>query len=547
MDAGYFKDCSLLVAASQSASAPAPGTAGGPAFQALGDAFPDASMAFIPADVLARMRGRDSLPAAAAAVGKSTVPGTAAKAGGGGSVTATSVRAASVAGRAGALPSASASASSGKGAGAVPAVAASHEHEHSSAASSANGAHAHAQSDAEGGTPADGAPEGADADMIDPTEAKAKLSFMLRYFGRGSSWYFLDTAGATQGPFTPEQMASWWSLGYFWSRSLQIAHHGWAAFVTLQSVLDAADTLVLDEDDEREGQGKADVEVAAAVEAVSAAPLATGGNDNQGHPERGSLTGGKADEADASAPSHTRSTVPATAITAAPGALTGPTAALVATAAAITVPATLPAAAAALQPAPAAASAAVVPAAAVAAASAPVASAVQTAAATAVSNAPAHPSGTPPAPAAALAPHTMAAATGATAAPAPATALVAVPPAADLPVIAAALPGASALVEAQGGDEAAVDEWFYVDESGQTQGPFASTQMAEWAQWAYFTDDTLVRHAGVMPAGVFLPLGQLWPEPAEDATDEEVEASIPFEGAAWLDAWDAARVLPLPA
>jgi hypothetical protein len=70
-------------------------------------------------------------------------------------------------------------------------------------------------------------------------------------------------------------------------------------------------------------------------------------------------------------------------------------------------------------------------------------------------------------------------------------------------------------------------------------GPFPGSTMAEWAQWAYFTDDTLVCNASVMGTGVFIPLGTLWPEPPEDATDEELDASLPFVGTTWVGAWRA--------
>ena len=41
--------------------------------------------------------------------------------------------------------------------------------------------------------------------------------------------------------------------------------------------------------------------------------------------------------------------------------------------------------------------------------------------------------------------------------------------------------------------EEIADEWYYIDESGITQGPFASAQMREWYTLEYLSSDLMVR------------------------------------------------------
>lgn len=89
-------------------------------------------------------------------------------------------------------------------------------------------------------------------------------------------------------------------------------------------------------------------------------------------------------------------------------------------------------------------------------------------------------------------------------------------------------------------DAARVDEWEYVDESGNVQGPFTSAQMATWTEYGYFTYEVLVRNVGYMPRGTMLPMGTLFPEPSEHASPQEVEAATPFRSSSsWLPAWRA--------
>lgn len=84
---------------------------------------------------------------------------------------------------------------------------------------------------------------------------------------------------------------------------------------------------------------------------------------------------------------------------------------------------------------------------------------------------------------------------------------------------------------------AAANEWMYVDESGNVQGPFTGEQMAEWTAWGYFHAESKIRNVGAMPDGVFLPLGVLFPDPGPDATDEELDATAPFESECWKEVW----------
>mmetsp|Transcript_20732 Transcript_20732/g.34233 ORF Transcript_20732/g.34233 Transcript_20732/m.34233 type:complete len:796 (-) Transcript_20732:37-2424(-) len=53
--------------------------------------------------------------------------------------------------------------------------------------------------------------------------------------------------------------------------------------------------------------------------------------------------------------------------------------------------------------------------------------------------------------------------------------------------------------------------WLYLDDVGQTQGPFTSSQMREWFQDGYFNAETLVRLANSGPND-FVQLGLLFPE-----------------------------------
>jgi len=62
-------------------------------------------------------------------------------------------------------------------------------------------------------------------------------------------------------------------------------------------------------------------------------------------------------------------------------------------------------------------------------------------------------------------------------------------------------------------------------------------QMAEWTEWGYFTDEVGIRNCGLMPEGVFLPLGDMFPDPGPDADDEAVAATAPFESDYWIGVW----------
>ena len=74
--------------------------------------------------------------------------------------------------------------------------------------------------------------------------ARAKLGWVSTYFSRGHAWHFIDAQGETQGPFSAENMVNWYKAGYFWNMQLLICHQGWDNFVTLQSILDASETMV---------------------------------------------------------------------------------------------------------------------------------------------------------------------------------------------------------------------------------------------------------------------------------------------------------------
>jgi len=95
-------------------------------------------------------------------------------------------------------------------------------------------------------------------------------------------------------------------------------------------------------------------------------------------------------------------------------------------------------------------------------------------------------------------------------------------------------PAAAASPSAAHGGPALDDAWQYIDESGAVQGPFASRAMAEWTSFGYFTEDVQIRHCGgLMPEGSFLPLGALFPDPGPGATEEELDATAPFESDCW--------------
>jgi hypothetical protein len=97
-----------------------------------------------------------------------------------------------------------------------------------------------------------------------------------------------------------------------------------------------------------------------------------------------------------------------------------------------------------------------------------------------------------------------------------------------------ASPAAAASPSAAHGGPALSDAWQYIDESGAVQGPFASRAMAEWTSFGYFTEDVQIRHCGgLMPEGSFLPLGALFPDPGPGATEEELDATAPFESDCW--------------
>jgi hypothetical protein len=97
-----------------------------------------------------------------------------------------------------------------------------------------------------------------------------------------------------------------------------------------------------------------------------------------------------------------------------------------------------------------------------------------------------------------------------------------------------ASPAAAASPSAADGGPALDDAWQYIDESGAVQGPFASRAMAEWTSFGYFTEDVQIRHCGgLMPEGAFLPLGALFPDPGPGATEEELDATAPFESECW--------------
>ncbi len=72
---------------------------------------------------------------------------------------------------------------------------------------------------------------------------KAKLPFVSQYFQQGRRWYFIDAHGQVQGPFTADNMCSWYKAGYFWNRELQICHEGWESYVTIESIVASASTL----------------------------------------------------------------------------------------------------------------------------------------------------------------------------------------------------------------------------------------------------------------------------------------------------------------
>lgn len=82
--------------------------------------------------------------------------------------------------------------------------------------------------------------------QVSPAEVRAKLPWMTRYFGRGTAWHFIDAQGEPQGPFPPDNMANWFKAGYFWNKELLICHEGWESYVSLDSIMQASDTLDLD-------------------------------------------------------------------------------------------------------------------------------------------------------------------------------------------------------------------------------------------------------------------------------------------------------------
>jgi hypothetical protein len=89
--------------------------------------------------------------------------------------------------------------------------------------------------------------EEVDENQLLPEELKAAESNMSRYFQQGDNWFFIDAEGETQGPFPGKSMTSWYKSGYFWNKTLLIGHFGWDAFCTLDEVLTQAAEIDWDE------------------------------------------------------------------------------------------------------------------------------------------------------------------------------------------------------------------------------------------------------------------------------------------------------------
>ncbi len=89
--------------------------------------------------------------------------------------------------------------------------------------------------------------EEVDENQLLPEELKAAEENMTRYFQQGDNWFFIDAEGETQGPFPGKSMTSWYKSRYFWNKTLLIGHFGWDAFCTLEEVMAQAAEIDWDE------------------------------------------------------------------------------------------------------------------------------------------------------------------------------------------------------------------------------------------------------------------------------------------------------------
>jgi len=85
--------------------------------------------------------------------------------------------------------------------------------------------------------------DGLTTDALSPSVARTRANDMGRFFRSGNAWYFIDSSGKTQGPFSGEQMDAWFRAGYLWQKSLLIAQHGESAYHTLEALLAKATTV----------------------------------------------------------------------------------------------------------------------------------------------------------------------------------------------------------------------------------------------------------------------------------------------------------------
>lgn len=71
-----------------------------------------------------------------------------------------------------------------------------------------------------------------------------KAHAVTSYFSRGEEWFFIDTKNQRQGPFTGEDMSTWFRAGYFWDKNLMMSHAGWSKYVPLEELIKTAEEIL---------------------------------------------------------------------------------------------------------------------------------------------------------------------------------------------------------------------------------------------------------------------------------------------------------------
>lgn len=253
------------------------------------------------------------------------------------------------------------------------------------------------------------------SDTLEPTLAKARADDMALLFHQGTAWYFIDTNEKTQGPFSGDQMDSWFRAGYLWQKSLLIGQHGWPEFQTLEELM------------QKQAKQASSCVVSQASSSNIIAPT-----DIAEH-----VASTFSSEVQTSVPRHLSENISCAA---------KPTSEPVCTTLSENF--------------------------------------VSPSACAGRSNLPVD--------------HLSAKSTR------------------------------QALVRSL--------HWQYRDEAGVEQGPFSAPQMSEWTNSGFFDDSTQLHvFGGLMPSGVWITLGELFPDPGVDATDEEISETAPFESTSFIE------------